>query len=188
MRLILALLLTACPALAEDGPGLDPKVPADPGAVALYLQAQQLYVLGQAGKDPLMVLTAARLLHGLTLTETPRLPDPAPERVTAVSAPDAAQVLNSARKLDAGLAYSDLIDMLAREVPPHPRVLRATASTLEPGATEVWTLPFFGGTYGELAILGDGNGNLDMVVTVVRATPRFVWTGAAAMWPCAVLS
>ena len=159
------LLLTATPAFAEDIALIDSAVAAQPGAVALYLQARGLYSLGQSAKDPLMVLTAARILHGLTLTETNRQPDPAPDAATALTTADAAQLLTSARQLDAGRNYSDLIDMLAREVPPRPKSLRASASTLLPGQSEVWTLPFFGGTHGELAVLGDGKSNLDMVVT-----------------------
>ena len=170
MRLFLALVLTAAPALAEDRPVLDPAARAEPGAVALYLQAQGLAALGQAAKDPLMVLTAARLLHGLRLTDTPRQPDPAPAAATPLTAPDAARLLDIARRLDAGLTYSDLSDLLTREVPPAPRILRATASTLKPGQSEVWTLPFFGGSQAELAILGDGRSNLDMVVTAADDT------------------
>ena len=161
-----AVLVLTSPALADA---------TRPGAVALYLQAHGLYSLGQAAKDPLMVLTAARILHGLALTDTKRLPqpaetepaeaEPAPTHPTPVAPPAAAAMLDSARALDAGLTYSDLIDLVAREVPPQPKVLRVTASTLAPGHSEVWTLDFFGGTYGELAILGDGAGNLNMVVT-----------------------
>ena len=55
-------------------------------------------------------------------------------------------------------------------MPPHPRALRATGSTLLPGQSEVWTLPFYGGAYGELAILGDGKSNLDMVVKAANDT------------------
>lgn len=170
MRLLLALLLTAAPALAQDRPVLDPAASAQPGAVALYLQARGLAALGQAAKDPLLVAAAARILHGLSLTDTPRQPDPAPASLPALSAPDAAGLLDIARTLDAGLTYSDLTDLLAREVPPAPKALRVTASTLAPGQSEVWTLPFFGGTYGELAILGDGRSNLDMVVTAAGDT------------------
>jgi hypothetical protein len=165
MRLLLALLLTAAPALAQDKAVLDPAAFAQSGAVALYLQARGLATLGQAAKDPLLVAAAARILQGLTLTDTPRQPDPAPASLPTPGAPDAAALLDTARGLDAGLTYSDLIDLLAREVPPAPKAVRATASTLAPGQSEVWTLPFFGGTYGELAILGDGKSNLDMVVT-----------------------
>lgn len=162
-RLTLALLLMASPLGAETN--LDPTAPAEPGAVALYLQAQSLHHLGQAAKDPLLVLTAAHILQGLTLTETARAPDPAPETTTALTALDPAAVLDTARSLDAGAMFTDLIDMVARQTGPSPKSLRATAATLDQGATQTWTLSFFGGAYAELAILGDGTGPLDLMVT-----------------------
>ncbi len=165
MRLILALLLTATPAVAGDKPNLDPAAPAIPGAVSLYLQAHALYAFGQAAQDPLTVLTAARLLRGLTLSDTARAPDPAPKSTTPLAPLDPQALITTAQTLDAGQNYSDLIDQIAHETPPQPKALRATAATLAPGASEVWTLTFFGGDYAELAILGDGKSNLDLLVT-----------------------
>ena len=186
MRLLLALVLIAilglaAPAVAEDA--LDPAIPARPGAVALYLQAQQLAALGQSAKDPLLILAAARILHGLRLSATARLPDPAPTIAAAAIPPDP-DLLATARRLDAGQNYSDLSEMLSREVPPHPKALRATASTLGPGQSEVWTLPFFGGTYGELAILGDGKSNLDMVANGAGDTQICLDKGSADVAFC----
>ena len=161
---------------------LDPTAPATPGAVALYLQAQRLADLGTSAKDPLMVLTAARNLHGLTLTDTTRLPDPAPAGPTAL--PRQPDLLATARQIDAGHNYSDLIDMLTREVPPQPRALQATAANLAPGQAQVWTLSFFGGSYSELAILGDGKSNLDLVVTGADNTQICIDNGSADMALC----
>lgn len=162
-RLTLALLLMASPLWAETN--LDPTAPAEPGAVALYLQAQSLHGLGHAAKDPLLVLTAAHILRGLSLTDTARTPDPAPETPATLTALDPATVLDSARSLDAGAMFTDLIDMVARQTGPSPKSLRATAATLDQGQTQIWTLTFFGGAYAELAILGDGSGPLDLMVT-----------------------
>lgn len=192
MRLLFALVLTAAPALAEDRPVLDPLAPARPGAVALYVQARGLAALGQSAKDPLMVLTAARILHGLRVTATRRQPAPVGAEAAGVAAgspaalalPDAAQLLDSARALDAGQSYSDLIDLLAREVPPQPKALRVSPSTLKPGQSEVWTLAFFGGTHGELAILGSGKSNLDLVVTGAGDTQICLDRGSAAAAYC----
>ncbi len=165
MRLILALTLVAAPALAEDNPNLDPAAAAQPGAVALYLQAQGLYALGQAAKDPLMVLTAARLRRGLSLTDTARTPDPAPAGATTLTTMDGETMLAAARSLDSGENYTDMIEFVARETPPQPKALRATAADLAAGGTQTWSLAFFGGTYAELAILGHANGNLDLLVS-----------------------
>lgn len=168
MRLILALMLAAPPALAQTA--LDPATPAKPGAVALYLQAHALVALGQQAQDPLTVLAAARLLRGLTLTETPRTPDPVTEP-TPLTPLDPATVLDMARNLDAGGNYPDLIETVATEITPQPLSLRATAATLPPGAAQTWTLPFYGGTYAELAILGAGTGNLDLAVADSTGAP-----------------
>ena len=167
-RLTLALLLTATP-LRADG-NLDRAAPALAGAVALYLQARSLHDLGQTAKDPLLVLTAAQILRGLTLTDTPRTPDPAPETAAPLTAPDPATMLDTARKLDAGQSFTDLIDSIARQTGPAPKALRATAASLDPAQAQTWTLTFFGGAYAELAIAGHGNGNLDLLVSDDKGT------------------
>jgi hypothetical protein len=169
LRLTLALMLIATPLLAPaplraEG-NIDPAAPARPGAVALYLSAKTLSDLGQAAKDPLMVLTAAQILRGLTLTDTPRSPDPAPATPTPLSALDPTTLFDTARTLDAGENYTDLIEFVARQTGPAPRALNATASALNPAGFETWTLTFYGGAYAEVAIIGHGNGNLDLLVT-----------------------
>ena len=163
---LFTLLLAASPALAGEMPNLDPSAPAAPGAVALLLSAQNLYALGQSGKDPLLVLTAARMMRLVALLPASRIPQitgkAAPSGLTL---PDAATMLATARRLDPGESFSDLIEAIATETPPPPKALRATGSQLDPGLTDTWTLQFYGGTYGELAILGAGQGNLDLLVT-----------------------
>ena len=165
MRLILALLILATPPVAQDATLLDRTVRAEPGAVALYLQAVDLYALGQQAKDPLMVVTAARLIGGLTLTDVARLPDPPPPARPALTPLDAAAMIATARNLDAGANHADLIEQVAREHGPKPKALSATAATLPPGKAETWTVGVYGGTYAELAILGDGRSNLDLTVS-----------------------
>lgn len=159
----LAVVLCATPLWAEGN--LDPSAPAAPGAVALYLQAHALQGLGQTLKDPLLVLTAAQILRGLTLTDTARTPDPAPDAPTTLTPLNPDTLLDAARTLDAGAQLTDLIDSITRQSGPTPKALRATAETLNPATAQTWTLTFFGGTYAELAILGDGRTNLDMLVT-----------------------
>ena len=177
MRLTLALLLLTTPALAETA--LDAKALAEPGAVALYLQASQLYTLGQQAKDPLTVIAAAQLLRGLTLTDTARVQDPAPNAPTPLAQLDQAKLIQTARTLDAGENYSDLIEQVASDLPPKTKALAATASTLAAAATETWTLSFYGGTYAELAILGDGKSNLDLSVSDANGTPICLDLGSA---------
>lgn len=163
--LTLALCLgLALPAPAQEaGALLDEGLTPQPGAVAAYLQARDLARIGRQAQDPLLVLTAARLLHGLRLNDVPRLADP-PAAPRPVTSPDAPALLDLARLIDAGGAQADLIDQIAREVPPAPRALRATAASLAPGQSQVWTLGFFGGASSELAILTEA-GRLEVVVS-----------------------
>ena len=162
-RLTLALALTATPAWAEGN--LDPGAPARPGAVALYLAASNLYLLGQTAKDPLMVLTAAQMMRGLAVTDTARSRGPVPETPATLIPLDPNLMLDTARSLDAGANFTDLIDSAARQTGPNPKALRATASALPPAGSETWSLTFFGGAYAEVAIAGHGNGNLDLLVS-----------------------
>lgn len=183
MRPILALMLLTGPALAESA--LDPSAPAQPGAVAAYLQARELYTIGTLAKDPLTVLTAARLLRGLNLTDTARQPDPATAHRVALSPLDPVDVLNTARLLDAGQVYIDLIEQVASDLQAKPQAIAATASRLVPGQAETWTLAFYGGSPVELAILGDGQSNLDLAVTDASGTPICLDHGNADTARCA---
>jgi hypothetical protein len=38
-------------------------------------------------------------------------------------------------------------------------------SRLPAGTTDVWEIPFYGNSYAEIAVVGDGDANLDVVVT-----------------------
>lgn len=163
LSLSLALGL-ALPATAQEASQLlDASQSPRPGAVAAYLRARDLAQIGQGLQDPLLVLAAVRLLHGLSLTDTPRQATPAtPPR--PVTSPDARALLDLARRIDAGGSQADLIDQIAREIPPPPRALRATAASLAPGQSQVWTLGFFGGVSSELAILTEA-GRLEVLVS-----------------------
>ena len=166
VKLLPALaVLAALPAVAGDAPNLDPTAPAMPGAVALLLSAETLYAMGQTAQDPLMVLTAARMMGGLAVITTPRIADGKTNAsTTALPGFDAKAMIAVAKSIDAGQTYSDLIESEATLTPPAPKSLRATASALAPGSAESWTLPFYGGTYAEVAVLGGAAGNLDVVV------------------------
>ena len=41
----------------------------------------------------------------------------------------------------------------------------STLSRLPGGMTDVWEIPFYGDSYAEIAVLGDGDANLDVLVT-----------------------
>lgn len=174
MRLALtALLLSALPVAAEEkGPNIDPAGTGTRGGVAQMALAQDLYALGMAQGDALTVLTAARLAAGVELTDTARTPktegEATAEETDGADAPvDAVAMLAAARTL-AGEdeALQGLVDDAEAEG-GRGRIGGAsrTLSRLPAGQTDTWEIPFFGSSYAEIAVLGDGDANLDVLVT-----------------------
>lgn len=169
MRLLLALLLLATPAAAQD---TTPPSPRDGGAVAQLLNAHTLFDLALARKDPLAALSAARLAAGITATDDDRTPTPPGEPVPATY--PTAEVMFTAAK---ALAKEDdlLTDLAARTLTesantPTLTVIRATRG-IAGGEAQVWQLPFFAATAAEIGLLGDGKANLDLSVTLTGDRP-----------------
>lgn len=173
--LILAALAAtlALPALSEEKPAnLAPTAAGSAGAVAQMDLAQRLYAVGLAQKDPLVVLAAARLAAGVALKETDRAKEttgtePAEIAEGAEVPVDAAAMLASARELageDEVLA--GLIDDAEVEG-TRGRIGGATStlSRLPPGMTDIWEVPFYGNAFAEIGVVGDGDANLDVLVT-----------------------
>jgi len=171
-RLCFALSLAwAASAFAQDQPpaNLATTGRGAQGGVARLVLSHQLYALGQATKDPLTVLNAARLAATVTLSDTPRARertgDAAP--ISAPNPPAAAQMFAAAITLATeNEALLDVIDAAQRDVSFAPAVVAvSTASSLSAGQTESWPLAFFGGSLAEVAILGNNSGNLDFQIT-----------------------
>lgn len=162
MRPLLAALLLAAPALAQE----PPPSPRDGGAVAQLLHAHALFDLGLARKDPLATLSAARLASGITATDDDRAPTPPGEPVPATY--PTAEVMFTAAK---ALAQEDdlVTDLAARTVAETTRtpaltVIRSTRG-IAAGEAQVWQIPFFAAAAAEVGLLGDGKANLDLSVT-----------------------
>ncbi len=190
MRLAIFLATTALclPAMAQDTtpPNVNTAATGTKGSVAQMALAYDLYALGLARKDALTVLTAAKLAAGVevkpveqkkTTTGTgiadqqdaaPAPEVPAPEApAPEAPAPDAATMMATARALageDELLA--GLIDDAELET-TRDRLSGATAthSRLAAGQTDTWEVPFYADGTAEIAVLGDGDANLDMLVT-----------------------
>ena len=167
------LIFLAClsPATAQDlpAPNLATAGSGAPGGVARLVLAHQLYAIGTANKDPLTVINAARLAGSVTLTDTPRAHEPsgtpAPNAAPAPTTP--AQMFATATTLATeNEAMLDLIDASRREAPfiPLTNVI-STKSSFATAATDTWTLPFFGASLAEVAILGSSDSNLDLSIT-----------------------
>ncbi len=136
--------------------------------------AQDLFDIGVARKDALTVLTAARLALAVNprpgrALHLPKNPRPAADTAadSPPSAPDAAAMLAVAKDLagaDDTLLYLIEIAEGAPAAAPLGSALRYPAR-LGTGARHVWKVPFFGDSPAELAIIGNGAANLDLVVT-----------------------
>lgn len=164
---------TAAPATdAAKGPNVKSSATGTKGAVATLAMAQDLYTLGMANKDALTVLTAAKLAASVDVKEVERKKetkgDAVADQADGVDAPvDAATMMASAKEL-AGEdeVLTGLIEDAEAEG-SRGRIGGAseTLSRLPAGQTDVWEIPFYGDSYAELAVLGDGDANLDVLVT-----------------------
>jgi hypothetical protein len=168
-----ALVSLCLPAFAEEkGPNVNTAATGTKGGVATLALAQDLYALGLANKDALTVLTAARLAASVDVKEVEQKKETKGEAVAdqpdGVDAPvDAATMLASAREL-AG-EDETLVGMIEDAATEGSRGriggASSTLSRLPAGQTDVWEIPFYGESYAEVAVLGDGDANLDVLVT-----------------------
>lgn len=168
-----ALVALALPAFAETkGPNVNTAATGTKGGVATMAMAQDLYALGMANKDALTVLTAAKLAASVDVKEVEQKKKTEGTEVAGqedgVDAPvDAAAMMASAKELageDEVLA--GLIEDAEAEG-SRGRIGGAseTLSRLPAGQTDVWEVPFYGDSYAEIAVVGDGDANLDVLVT-----------------------
>lgn len=163
----------ALPAAAEDKKqNVIPGAAGTPGAVAQMDLAQNLYALGVAQSDALTVLTAAKLAAGVELKDTERKKetkgdDPAEDTEGAEAPVDAAAMLAKATEL-AG-EDETLVGLIedAQAEGSRGRIggASSTLSRLPKGKTDVWEIPFYGESYAEIGVLGDGDADLDVMVT-----------------------
>lgn len=172
-----ALVAVASTAFAQEvdksGTNVDTAATGTKGGVAQIALAQDLYALGLANKDALAVVTAAKLLSEVTVTEdTSRTPKTtgegeAAEAGEAAPPVDLGVMLASAREL---AGDDETITALITDIETAGTRGRiggpsSTLSRLPAGFTDTWEVPFFGNSYAELAVLGDGDANLDVWVT-----------------------
>lgn len=167
----------ALPGHAQDksGQNVTEGAGGDGGAVAQLAMAQQLYRYGVDNEDALSVLAAARITQSIDAKDVEReveTQDIEGADMTSegdgVDAPaDAAMMLDKAMELAAGdPSLTGLIED-AKAEGSRGRVGGAsrTLSRLMPGRTDIFRTKFHGGQLAEIAIVGDGDANLDMVVT-----------------------
>lgn len=183
--LIPALLVLTLPARAETpapaAPEAAPNVNMAPdaglkpsGGPARLALAQDLFALGQAQGDALTVLAAARLAASVIPAEGGAIKKETRGAAEAAAAPGgdegphgAPAMFALARDLAAGdAALLDLItDAEAETTRGAINGAQAWRSRLTGGGADIYEIAFAGNAYAEVAILGDGDANLDMVIT-----------------------
>ena len=172
--LIAGAVLLGGAGLAQDRAGVNLETAGQgrgaPGGVAMLALAQDLYGLGLAQKDAGVVLTAARLAAAVELRAVVRVrtsEGAAASEAREAVPPDVAAMLAVARHLageDEGMIGQ--IDAAAADLAFGPMWLaQGAGSVLGPGGVDLWEMPLFGGSFAEIAVLGDGGANLDVGVT-----------------------
>ncbi len=169
-----ALVALALPAFAQDKTkaNVDTAATGTKGAVATFAMAQDLYALGVENKDALTVLTAAKLAGSVDLKEVERKVETKGEEVAGeedgVDAPiDAKTMLATAKELAGEDEVLAGLIADAETEGTRGRIGGASSSLsrLPGGRTDTWEVPFYGQSYAELAVVGDGDSNLDVLVT-----------------------
>jgi hypothetical protein len=167
--ILFAAVASSAAAQDNPAPNLTTAGKGTQGGVARLALAHHLYLLGTANKDPLTVLNAARLAASVTSTDAMRSKETSgdPSSTPPSSPTTPTEMFDTAAALAAeNEALLDLVDATRNEAnfAPLTGIVR-TASTLPAAQTETWSVPFFGASLAELAIIGDGSGNLDLAVT-----------------------
>ncbi len=172
-----ALVALALPALAQDktGTNSDPSGTGTRGGVAQLALAQELYANGLASGDALTVLAAARLALSVAVTDKPSEATQKPIEgadttgaVEGTGAPvEAADMLAKARELagDDETLLALIEDAEAEGSRGRIGGAVRQLSRLPSGYSDVYQIPYYGGVLAELAIVGDGDSNLDVLVT-----------------------
>ncbi len=171
--------LTVLPGLAEEvkGPNTEPLAKGTPGAVATLALAHELFTLGRAHGDPLTVLAAARLAasveaerredNGKALKRSTSGEEGEPAPTPAQPPATAAEMFDLALTLAGQDAFLTDVILDARDAGARGRIGGAfsQSASLASGRTDSWEIPFTGGAYAELSVLGGGSTDLDIVVT-----------------------
>jgi hypothetical protein len=163
-------LLAATGAAAQDTPAanLVPGAGGARGGPAQMVLAQEMFALGMARQDALTVLQAARLAQGVALTAAERLPETTGDAAPADTGtpPGAADMLRAAEALagEDDLLLGLLDDALAGQGQDLPASAVRSTGRLAAGANDAWTLAFFGQSYAEVAVAGDGKAPLSLTV------------------------
>jgi hypothetical protein len=172
-----ALVALSPLAMAQDqgGTNLDTGAAAANGAVSNLALAQSVYDYGVASGDALAVLTAARLMATVEVVDADRTAETRPTEGMEPSDAegsgdgpvDVPAMVAKARELagDNEAILGLIADFEAEGARGRIGGPSRTLSRLRGGYTDVWTIPFYGGLLAEVAVLGDGDSDLDVIIT-----------------------
>lgn len=164
-------------ALAEDKTGTnhDTSAAAEAGHVADLAMAQDLYAYGVRAQDVLSVLTAAKITGAISTSDVEREAETkeneggaVAEQGTGAEAPaEYEDMIAMAREMAAG--NDAMLDMVAdvEEAGTRGRYQgpSKTRRGLLAGRTDIFRIDYRGGYLAELAVVGDGDTDLDLVIT-----------------------
>lgn len=164
----------AGPLAAEEakGPNITQGADGATGAVATLALAYELFVLGRAHGDALTVLAGARLAASAEVA-------PGRDFRRSISGEGAAGAEPVDAPVDAAAMFDLALILAGQDEFLTDVILDAQSATgrgriggafsqrvsLLAGRTDSWEIPFDGGATAELAVLGSGTSDLDIVVT-----------------------
>jgi hypothetical protein len=176
----------ALPNLAVEGAGA-------PGGVAQVAMAHRLYEQGIDRRDAVDVMAAARLAREVRVStlSVPKITEPVPGVEPGEPRPGAPGPVTVPGMLAAARALSGqdevlltLLDRIEADVPDGRITATRAESVLPSGQRDVWSLTFFGDALAEIAVIGDGDGPLDLTVTDETGTPVCVALGPGDIGYC----
>ena len=146
-----------------------PKAPAADEPIARLQMASDLLAFGRNTKDPLALIVAARIMKALGGTEADLKPE---GRAATVSAQKSGQpvsadsILVEARDLAKGEKIANLLidETAAMGTTAGAGQPKTHQDTVQPAATDVYSIVFSGGQLAEAGIAGDGDSDLDLLV------------------------
>lgn len=174
-----ALATLPMSAMAEDKTGENVQQMAEdaaPGAVSKAALAQDLFNHAQETKNAVAALAAAQIMMSLDVEDVereketkdnPDAGDVSDAEGNADTPADSKAMLAAAREYAGGdPAVVGLIEDAEAEG-ARGRIGGAsrTLSRLRAGKIDIFKVPFYGGRLAEIAILGDGDADLDLLVT-----------------------
>ena len=149
--------------------GSGPKAPATDEPIARLQMTADLLAVGRTSRDPLALVVAARIMKTLGGAEIDLKPEARAATATAQKAGQATSpetILIEARDLAKGDKITNLLidETTAMGVTTDPGQPKTHQDTVQPGATDTYSVVFNAGQLAEAGVAGDGDSDLDLFV------------------------